>query len=460
MSELLFETDWLASQPVFYNSATGRASRNIHEVIDYANIRFSPEGFNNYLDFGYSVLEQTPIENVKFLRHSSRLWRDEQGRLSVEYLDDPVATWMDYRLSESDVIDLTREKVRKWERSVEGEIVVPTSSGYDSRLLNWCLQDKARIRSFTYGVSENQAESNEAVLAQRLSETLGFRWERIQLDEFHRYLDDWDELFGVSTHAHGMYHFEFYEKILPRIDGGNPLLSGIIGDGWAGNVSIPALENSDDVRRLGYTHGLRGDSDQSLLRSEQSLLSNYWHAQKDLLKDDRFRVVEAMRFKLMLLCYLRIVPEHFGYRWWSPFLDIDVAMAMLNLPAERRRERLWQTEFFRAEGLDLESMNLEATTENTLDMQGLRAIPVRPLDVTLLREVVRPDYVKMINRELLKGPLTRPERSLNLLLGVRKVSWVLRRLGFSARTRRHSEFYSPYMVLLPIEQALRRRNEK
>jgi hypothetical protein len=54
---ILFETDWLASQPVFYNERTGKASHNINDVIDYTNLEFDREGFNNYVDFGYSVLE-------------------------------------------------------------------------------------------------------------------------------------------------------------------------------------------------------------------------------------------------------------------------------------------------------------------------------------------------------------------------------------------------------------------
>ena len=161
MKRVLFETDWLASQPVFYNEMTGQASHNIHDVIDCNCLEWHPEGFNNYLDFGYSVLEQTPVKHVKFLRHSSRLWKDEQNELSVEYLDDPVEKWLNYRLSEDDIIELVRTRVRAWERSVDGEIVIPTSGGYDSRLLNWCIEDKSRVRSFTFGVTVNPDESHE-----------------------------------------------------------------------------------------------------------------------------------------------------------------------------------------------------------------------------------------------------------------------------------------------------------
>ncbi len=459
MKRILFETDWLASQPVFYNEKTGQASHNINDVIDYDNLELHPEGFNNYLDFGYSVLEQTPVRHVKFLRHSSRLWVDEQGVLSVEYLDDPVEQWLDYRLSEEDVIDLIRERVRKWEHSMEGEIVIPTSGGYDSRLLNWCIKDKSRIRSFTYGISDNQSESYEVAYARRLSEILGTRWEQIPLGDFHRYFDDWEKLFGISTHAHGMYHFEFYQKILPKVKERNPFLSGIIGDAWAGSVNIPALKRCVDVKQLGYTHGLQVDSAQNLLPVEQLLLSGYWEIQKNRLKDPRFRVVEAMRFKIILLCYLKIVPRIFGFQWWSPFLDIDIVMAMLNLPTARRRGRLWQKEFFQKVGLDLNSMNLQATHENTLDLQAQRRIPVKSLDVNLFREVVKPDYVEWINQNVVNRQSNRKDKVLGRLLRVRKVGGALRRLGFTDNVGKQFAAYNAYLVLLPIENLLRRRNQ-
>ena len=66
MSQVVFKTDWLASNPIFYNEKLGKVSLNINDVIDFRNLEFHPEEFNNYLDFGYSILEQTPIKNVKF----------------------------------------------------------------------------------------------------------------------------------------------------------------------------------------------------------------------------------------------------------------------------------------------------------------------------------------------------------------------------------------------------------
>jgi hypothetical protein len=455
VNSVLFETDWLASQPVFYNERTGKASHNINDVIDYANLEFDREGFNNYLDFGYSVLEQTPINHVRFLRHSSRLLVDERGKLSVEYLSDPLEQWRGYRLSEDDVIDLIKHRVSEWERSVEGEIIIPTSGGYDSRLLNWCIEDKSRVRSFTYGISDHQAESYEVVYAQRLSAILGTRWEQIPLGDFHKYFDDWEKLFGVSTHAHGMYHFEFYDNILARLEGGNPFLSGITGDSFAGNWDISKLDGPADVRSLGFTRGVHADSGYSQYLVQGSRLTNYWDTQKERLQDKRVCVIEAMRFKIILLCYLVIVPRAFRFRPWSPFLDLDVAMAMINLPTERRRDRIWQREFFEKCGLGFESMDLKASRQNTLDLQAVRRVPVKPLDVTLLREVVQPDYVAWINRNVRYGWR---EKMLEGLFHSDKVEGVLKRLGVSSNVSRQREAYNAYCVLLPIENLLRKRN--
>jgi hypothetical protein len=110
----IFETDWLASQPIFYNELTGKVSENINDVIDFQNFDFHPEGLNNYLDFGYSILEQTPIKHVKFLRHSSKLLINDNGKIEVQYLDDPVEKWIGKTVKENDVFHLLYQSVRNW----------------------------------------------------------------------------------------------------------------------------------------------------------------------------------------------------------------------------------------------------------------------------------------------------------------------------------------------------------
>ena len=168
----IFQTDWLASNPVFYHELTGQVSHNINDVIDFANFDFHPEGLNNYLEFGYSVFGQTPIKYVKFLRHSSKLTISRDNKLKIEYLNDPVEDWLGRTSSEDNVFELLSVSVHNWERSVQGEIVIPTSGGYDSRLLNFIVEDKARIRAFTYGISNKQENSFETIYAKFLCKKL------------------------------------------------------------------------------------------------------------------------------------------------------------------------------------------------------------------------------------------------------------------------------------------------
>jgi acyl-ACP thioesterase len=133
---------------------------------------------------------------------------------------------------------------------------------------------------------------------------------------------------------------------------------------------------------------------------------------------------------------------------------------MLNLPPKRRRERVWQKEFFQKHGLDFESTNLRVNQQNTLDMQALRRLPVRPLDVNLLRELVKPSYVEWINRNVVNHLTGLRDKVLATLLHVRKVGGALRRLGFTDNAGRQLRAYNAYLVLLPIEKLLRRRNQR
>lgn len=446
-------TDWLASRPVFYNERSGAASGNINDVIDWRNLEFHPEGLRNYLSFGFSVFQQTPVRHVKFLPPCSRLVKDKDGRLAVKREEDPVIPWLEKTSKEDEVIELIRERVHEWERQADGEILIPTSGGMDSRLLNLLIKDKARIRSFTYGISSNQAESYEVVYARELSRVLNTKWEHIPLGHFHQYLDAWDRRFGPSTHAHGMYHIEFYTKILEKCPDLKALLSGIIGDAWAGSVVLDPPMDMKDVVKLGYSHGIHADSSTCLLRREETLLAAYWEEKRDLLQSPLYRVIEAMRIKIILLSYLYAVPEMLGLEPWSPFLIPEVALSMLTLPPGRRRDREWMKELFARHGVLFEEMQFRCSRQNTLDLQAWKAVRPDPLDNSLLREVIQPDYVDHINRVLFrsgeKWDVRRLLHEAKSLLRLRRT-----RTGDLAKMKAYNE----YMTLRPIEMAIRRRN--
>jgi len=451
----VWETDWLASRPVFYNEKTGAASHHINDVIDFGSVEIDPEGLFNFLDFGYSVLGQTPVRNVRFLAPCSRLTRGQNGHFEITSTHDPVQDWLGKESDEYDVLVRLKDTIQGWELQSKGPIVIPTSGGYDSRLLNTMINDRSRIRSFTYGLSEKQDESFEAVKAKKLSTILGTQCQQIQLGSFHKYFGAWDDLFGVSTHAHGMYHLEFYSAIKNIIPAGGALLSGIIGDAWAGSVEISLITQPDDLGLLGYAHGLRGDPGASLLKAGKAQREEYFARNKDLLNDPLYRVVAAMRFKIVLLNYLLAVPESLGFAPWSPFLIPEIALSMLTLPSSRRKGRVWQQDYFNRQGVNLESMNLPCNPTNTLDLHAMRCVPLRPLNVRLLCEVIKPSYVDWVNRQVKRVSPSWEWVWRQAAMRPRKVGRCCALLGI--RDERLAA-YSAYLTLKPIERVLERRD--
>ncbi|QQE66070.1 hypothetical protein GFS31_27660 [Leptolyngbya sp. BL0902] len=453
INQKIYQTDWLASSPVFYNELTGQVSHNINDVIDFSKFDFHPEGLNNYLEFGYSVFGQTPIKNIKFLRHSSKLTVGKNNEIKVEHLEDSSEYWLDKATSEDDVFQLLCNAIHQWEKSVQGEIVIPTSGGYDSRLLNFLIEDKSRVRAFTYGISNNQEDSFEAIYAKLLCKKLSIQWERIEIGNYHHYINDWDSIFGVSTHAHGMYQIEFYHKILSKVEGNNPFLSGIIGDAWAGSVNITEIQSPSDILKLGYSHGIKADSQMSYLSSKSELINEYYEIHKDKLNLPIFRVIESMRFKIILLSYLMRIPRHLGFQAWSPFLDIETALSMLTLPSERRKNRLWQKEFFEKNNLNLEDMGFKTNKSNTLNLQAMKISPLDPLNSNLLREIIHPDYVEWINRHI-PARLTSWDVFWNIhrIPKVRRLVYV-----FNLEDKRLKAYYA-YLTLKPLENLIKRRN--
>jgi hypothetical protein len=456
---LVFETDWLASRPYFYNVRTGVGSRFINDVIDLGDLEFDPEGLNDYLDFGFSVFGHTPVRDVRMLRFSSRLYSGPGG-LRVEELDDPAYGWLERTSRVDEVVELAEASINEAAAEISGDVVVPTSGGFDSRFIDVLMRDRDRVRAFTYGVSDDEARSAEAVKAAELCRRLGIRWELVHLGDFHRYFDEWDRLFGVSAHAHGMYHIEFYRQIAAKVGRGRLLLSGASGEWFSGDDPevrvIETLRGPDDLLEVFRYGRMCADSRQSWFRSEKLGLQRLLAEQPRIRAEMLPRVFTVVRLRTTLLSYLQSVPESLGFVSRAPFLDIELAMRMLTLPADLRYERRWQREFFAANGIDLEATSVAADYRNFLNARAMRRVPLRPLDAGLLREVVRADYVHWINRTI--GPLGLPYEAVSRLAwqpGFRRAVELLRRMGVGDR---RAEAYGAYLTLRPLESLLRRRD--
>ncbi len=204
----ILSTDWLASKPLFYHEKSGAVSHNIWEVIDFGSFDFHPEGLARYLEYGYSVFEQTPVRHVRFLPPNARFHITEAGSVRIEQVADPVIDRLHTPSQVSDVIASMKASVEQWEASSTLPLLLPLSGGLDSRFLLWLLNDKSRVRAFTYGGAPRQNHSHEVVMAKALAVITGISWQHVELGLFHRFLEPWIDLFGPATHAHGMYQME------------------------------------------------------------------------------------------------------------------------------------------------------------------------------------------------------------------------------------------------------------
>ncbi|MDA8016066.1 MAG: asparagine synthase-related protein [Thermoanaerobaculia bacterium] len=454
----VFRTDWLASSPVFYNTQTGAISHDVLDVIDPANLEIHPEGFNNYLRFGFSVFQQTPIRHVKLLRHSSSARISPDGRLEIKSGPDITDSWDMIPPAEESLVEDIRRRVRAWEDRVDGEIIVPMTAGYDSRLLCALLRDRSRVRAYTFGRSRRQSQSEEVQVAERLATRIGVRWCHVPLTADHRFFDVWYDLFGPSTNAYHIFT-EFFARVREMSPSGGPLLSGIIGDAWAGSVKIPPIQSPSDLLHLGYTRWT-AEASMSQFPSRDSSAERFFEENRERLQRDEIRIVEAMRCKLTFLCLLLRIPKYYGFEPWSPFLEAEVAQAMLSLPDPRRRDRRWQSEYFRDAGLDLGDHELSFDRDKMgIVFRLMRQIPrSERLDPAVLREVVKVEYVHWINKMLPRGGLAwdiaygRRPRRLARVRGLWRIRRALRR-----RDRRLRAYFA-YTLLKPIEKVLRSRS--
>jgi hypothetical protein len=447
--KIIIENDWLGSIPVFYNDKERIISSISHFCLK--NRELHPEGLLNFCQFGYSVFEQTIFKDVKFMRYFSKIILT-MNTVEIENKPDPIAhdSFLQPQSNEQEVINKIKSYINTVEAALNSDIIIPTSGGYDSRLLNVLLNDKKRIYSYTYGISKNQSKSFEVVYARKLSEILNTKWAQIELNSYHKYMDQWFNIYGFSTHLHGMYHIEFYHKIVNSCSFINPtLLSGIFGDVWAGNISYSAINSHCDVIKLGYTHGMSLDPKYIINIGEQRLISKFYDEHRELIKNDTLKVVYTIRMKLILISYIMQIPEYFGIPTWTPFLNFEIVKSMLNIDEERRRKRIWQHDFFKTKGVNIEDFNLKMDRINKLDYEIAKTAAFTPIDVTLMNKYIYENELVAINAYLRKEPL--PDAVIDNLLYIPKVGGALRRLGFQNNfIKKLYEYY----IIMAIEKGL------
>lgn len=452
MIENTFTTDWLNSIPVFYNQYTRKVSYNINDVIDYSNIELHPEGLFNYMDFGYSVFGQTPVDGVRFLPPNSSIY-EMDGILQIsekpEYDQVTVGS-----SNVEDVLDLIHAKVQKWQKSIpENEsIIVPLSGGYDSRLLASMLQPDDRVKAYTYSNNYLKERSYEIVLGKEVAERLNIPWNSIILDKTLDYIGDWYDLYGSGTHAHGMYHMKFYDEILSQ-SGSGSILHGIVGDAWSGHVGIPDIKSPNDLVHLGLTHKMRANPNSIRIDYGKRLREQYFEENKHRLQQDELKIIECIRLKMILLSYLFKVPESRGFTPWSPFVDREVALSMLALPDKKKENRIWQQEYFQKIGLDVENSSLEFRPYTKHSYRALlKEIKLPLLQKELLSKYIDERYLEWINKNIRRSSIVWD--MYHNLYDIRVFNRIHRMIGVKDERR---AAFNAWRVLWPLNELMSNR---
>jgi hypothetical protein len=247
-----------------------------------------------------------------------------------------------------------------------------------------------------------------------------------------------------------MYHIEFYTEIVKNNNFDKAsFLSGIGGDWWNGKIVMPDVFSFNEIGKIAHFNGMNLDIHYlKVKKRDDEDLKNFLENNSFLLSSKYKNIVMA-RLKFLLISYLIEIPEYFGLPAWTPFLNYDIVKATLNIPEERRKEIIWQKDFFKRVNLNLEEMGLDASKNNNLNYEIAKKTEFEPINIELMKVYIDEKRLTYINHILSK--LTRYEALKHSLLSIYIIGGVLRRLGLK---KDYINALYEYYVIKVIEKGI------
>tara|TARA_Y100001970_G_C14201667_1_gene841471 strand:- start:41 stop:1381 length:1341 start_codon:yes stop_codon:yes gene_type:complete len=442
-----FETDWLGSETIFYNTNSKKADKNINNLIDFKNSKICNDGLYYYLKYGYCVFGNTIFSNIKFLNPSSKIEIDS-AKIKIIKIDDHWESFKKYS-NPQDIFEKISSYLDSNLEKYDKNIVIPTSSGYDSRLMNVLCKKKDKIFSCSYGVSENQENSHEVMIARELSKKLNTRHEFIKLNNYFDFENEWYNLYGPNIHLNGHYHFEFFRNLLDKFKflQSSILISGIFGDVWSGKRSYESIEGPKDINKLSLSHDISIPEKFIKIKNNNNLEEEYYESNRKFINNAKYYPLLTCRLKINLINFLLRIPKQFGFKVISPFLSKEIINLILNLNPEELKNRKWQREYFKNKKLlfNLDKKNMEIL--NVLDLSTIKKYGFKELDVKILSNFIDKEYLEEIN--LLLKSISYPKEPKNFLNK-------LTNLFSKNKNRNISRLYGSYVILKPLEYYLKK----
>jgi hypothetical protein len=221
---LTIESDYAGSIPCFYSSRKGFAASNIEPCVYIASNSsledICVENIYGFLKFSHFIWDETAWQHInQVLPDSKYIFDLTNNKIQKNYLATVKASSKRANLSDKKValeLFALNESLVTRSLSHSDTIILPLSSGYDSRMIFSVLANSPilakRTRCFTYGPEG----SIEVEAGRRLCNLKNIYWQRIDLPcNFldKRYLTEVADVFGASMHMHGMYQIEFFEQL-------------------------------------------------------------------------------------------------------------------------------------------------------------------------------------------------------------------------------------------------------
>lgn len=444
--EIIGSSGWLGENPVYYNVKTSCYGNSIWDAINTADIEIDLDGLADYFKFGYSVFGKTPVIGVNFLRPNEDLVLKSNGTLRVNKHSDPVDKWVGVQTTTTEALN----QFFDWELCLNqnDELVLPLSSGLDSRMLLLYLKSKnLEFSTYSYGASRMQSDSSELSTAQNMAKRANVPWKQIVLNNYHAEIECWFNRYGPAMHLHGMYQIEFYKKALAFHDRSH-VLSGIVGDLWAGSLTLVAPKSPSDLENYGLSRGLNIPHEALIHQSNNGNSAVEFETVRENLVEPVHQISYLIRTKMLLLSYLIDVPRMLGAAASSPFLDEKVAMSFSTISPKLRENRQWQYEYLKNSGF--EAVNIESDNRDfTMDYGELDRHPLQPLNSDVLSRFIKTDYLTWVNKKV-QGISIRDR----MWLRMRETHRLLPTIGNQIRSTSTMDAYAAYMCLKPIELLL------
>ncbi len=219
---LSITSDYTGSIPVYYSRRRHLSVSNLQPVVvldsDSRSGDLCYESIFGFLKFSHYIWDETAFQHIRMQEPDStyrfKLRGLELQKRSLETLRASSENHRNLTQNARAFADLNHALVSS-AFEAEPRILLPLSSGYDSRLVLAGLPQAARGRTQTFTYGPPGAIDVEA--ARRLAKLAGVTWSRVELP--CRFLEGAplrrvSLTMGGALHFHGMYQFEFFEIAL------------------------------------------------------------------------------------------------------------------------------------------------------------------------------------------------------------------------------------------------------